>query len=127
MHPKMLPCWSRPASPVRYPDLTVIKITLDYGHRWHLDFSRQEDGQRWYASDTEKCSPIQWPWVEGFEPDFADWQAIGFGVTLEMRDHVAEIRPASDETMALHAFVRKTMFDIAMKKAGGGEHEPGNA
>ncbi len=126
MHPNMFHGWSIPASPARYPDLTVIKMTLDYGHRWHLDFSRQEDGQRWFASDAEKCPEIAWPWQAGFDPDMQDWKSLGFTV-IEIQDYAQAIRPATDEALALRAFVEQTMFDIAAKKAGGGELKPGNA
>lgn len=110
--------WICPESPARYPELTAVKMTLDFGHRWHLDFSREEDGQRWYASDAEKCPTISWPWIDGFEPTNDDWKSIGFIVTIEMRDLAADIRLPSHSAQELRAAFNEVIFDDAALKAG---------
>jgi hypothetical protein len=93
-HPQLVDTWTPPNAPLRYPDLTIIKVLLDSGHRWQLDFTRYDKGQRWFASDADKCPAIEWPWKDSFSPSGQDWKAIGFTVFEELR--VRPSTPAED-------------------------------
>lgn len=82
-HQSLLPGWAAPAAPDRYPDLTVCEWPIDDGRHWHMDFSRPDGTDRFYASDAGRCPPIAWPWIETFVPSDDDWRAIGFGCIVK--------------------------------------------
>lgn len=106
MHDKLIAHWSPPAAPKKYPDLTVVRPGLELGQEWHLDFSRRDSDSpvgRFFASDAAQCPGIQWPWVAGFAPQPADWQAIGF-VVVEFPTDAGAIEKASKA--AISAFMR---------------------
>lgn len=80
MHEKLKQFWAPPAAPTRYPDLVVVHWIRQDGGDWHMDFSRDGPEGRFFASDADRCPDIEWPWVEGFEPQTPDWRAAGFEV-----------------------------------------------
>lgn len=81
MHEKLKNKWVMPVAPLGYPDLTALHFVRESGGDWHLDFTRQDDSSAaglFFASDADRCPPIDWPWQAGFEPQFEDWRTIGF-------------------------------------------------
>lgn len=113
-HQKLKPGWTAPVAPRQYPELTAFKILLDAGHQWRMDFSRADGRDRWFASDADKCPPIEWPWVGGFDPLPADWHALGVV-------HVFEFRAASDldpeHAQAMREAVKRVFDEFAKDQA----------
>ena len=106
MHEKLKESWVPPASPARYPDLTVVRFIRETGSTWHLDFSRVDSSVpagRFFASDADRCPEIEWPWVEGFDPQPADWRAAGF-VVCEVPSDSASVQKAAQAILS--AFMR---------------------
>jgi hypothetical protein len=106
MHEKLKPSWAAPAAPRRYPDITAVHFVRQAGSTWHLDFSREDDSVaagRFFASDADACPAIEWPWVEGFDPQPADWRAAGF-VVFEIPSDSATVQKAAQALLS--AFIR---------------------
>lgn len=122
---KLIPGWTAPAAPRRFPALTAVWFATLFGGEWHLDYSRLEESQptgRLFASDADACPSIDWPWQEGFMPTNADWADLGF-TTLIIEDLSGGIRHVSPrERFVINAF----LFDSELDRLGC-LHSPGHA
>jgi hypothetical protein len=72
-HPFLRPDWTRPAPPEGFDAL----VCCDYGELQDLDFVNNT--RRDFASETLSTAP-HWPWLPAFDPQPADWRAIGIEV-----------------------------------------------
>lgn len=109
MHAHMLQGWVAPTPPIRFPELTAVKLQMEYGHRWHLDFSSAETGERRFASDSDECPEIAWPWAQNFDPSDDDWRVIGFCQIVTIQDQSQEIRPLSAQELDIRKFVESLL------------------
>jgi len=97
MHAKLKENWLPPAAPANYPDITAVRLGLQFEDDWYLDFSRLDESSpvgRFFAGDADCCPLIDWPWVVGFCPQAEDWRAIGF-VVLEFPTDEESIKTAA--------------------------------
>lgn len=102
MHIKLQNNWRPPAAPAKYPELTAALFVGRFSSAWHLDFSRTSENSgvgRFFASDSDCCPDIAWPWVDGFTPQPEDWRAIGF-VVIEIPSSDIGIRLDAAATLA---------------------------
>lgn len=106
MHEKMKDSWAAPPAPARYPDLTVVLFVRETGISWHLDYSRVDNSVpagRFFASDSDCCLEMDWPWVDGFVPEAADWREAGF-VVVEIPSDSTSVQKAAQKLLS--AFIR---------------------
>lgn len=77
-HPNLLPGWVRPEPPEGYHHLVALGAVASIeGVRqfvWELDYLDPVTGV--FASEAADVE-VTWPWIEGFIPQAADWDAIG--------------------------------------------------
>jgi len=77
-HAKLLHGWTPPTPPVGYRNLVAILAPVvgvpGKSHDWFLDYLDTETAV--FASEEHQFD-VPWPWADGFQPQPADWDAIG--------------------------------------------------
>jgi hypothetical protein len=77
-HAKLLHGWTPPTPPAGYRNLVAILAPVvgvpGKSHDWFLDYLDTETAV--FASEEHQFD-VPWPWADGFQPQPADWDAIG--------------------------------------------------
>ncbi|UCL90187.1 hypothetical protein [Pseudomonas sp. HS-18] len=78
VHAQLLPGWRRPEPPEGYRHMVALGYLAgaDGSRRyvWEIDYLDVTTGV--FASEEVELN-VTWPWVGGFSPSAADWDAIG--------------------------------------------------